>query len=438
MEDLTTFANGDDQRFTALVVDDDAFSRGTATRILRMLGAGSVMEAADGEQALGYFAALDRPPDVILCDLKMPLMDGIEVVRVLSAWGSITPIILVSGTDGRVLHSAQQVAAHLGTRSLRAIPKPLTPGTLQAALSELGIKLGTFLPTGVGQPPSQPCRTGPPCVAPGMSVHPRVRLASGLVTGAQLVQTQDEVRLPPEVTGWSDPTRTMLTSLADCLSAWRVAGGVHGLSFRLPADSVAIPDLPRRIEAVAEGADLSPGHLTIGIPSEGWHAHASARELVVHLSLMGFRLRLEGFGPGTSGSLALEAPFDEIGIDPRLATAAMHDARAAADLATAIALAENVGAVVDCGGIDTPHQRLFLQRAGCSTGWGAAIAGTIDALALAVWLVESQIAGGGGASAEYGQPPAYRGARPMTDQSGSPSGGMTSPVSIRPNPARDR
>jgi CheY-like chemotaxis protein len=70
--------------FTALVVDDDGFSRRTATRILSRLGASSVLEAGDGDEALACVNALEAPVDVLLCDLKMPKVDGIETIQALT------------------------------------------------------------------------------------------------------------------------------------------------------------------------------------------------------------------------------------------------------------------------------------------------------------------------------------------------------------------
>ena len=121
---------------SALVVDDDDFSRRTASRILRRLGMASVTEAAGGEEALRCVASLQAPLDLILCDLKMPGVDGVETLRSLAAAKVCSLIILVSGADGRVLRSARQMAASFGIGTLRSIEKPLTMQKLQDILAE--------------------------------------------------------------------------------------------------------------------------------------------------------------------------------------------------------------------------------------------------------------------------------------------------------------
>ena len=121
---------------SALVVDDDDFSRHTASHILRRLGVGSVAEAAGGAEALQCVASLRAPLDLILCDLKMPGVDGVEFLRSLADANVRALIILVSGADSRVLRSARQMAASFGIRSLYSIEKPLTSQKLQGMLAE--------------------------------------------------------------------------------------------------------------------------------------------------------------------------------------------------------------------------------------------------------------------------------------------------------------
>ncbi len=83
-----------------LVVDDDANSRALLRRILNSHGH-EVVEAADGNKALE--AVDEYPPDLILLDIVMPHMDGIELCRSLKGNPSTAPIpiLLVTGTNDR-------------------------------------------------------------------------------------------------------------------------------------------------------------------------------------------------------------------------------------------------------------------------------------------------------------------------------------------------
>jgi two-component system KDP operon response regulator KdpE len=80
----------------ALIIDDDP-------QIRRALRAGlerngyTVELAASGEQGLD--AAAEQPPDVVILDLAMPGLDGLEVCRQLREWSSV-PIIVLSVREG--------------------------------------------------------------------------------------------------------------------------------------------------------------------------------------------------------------------------------------------------------------------------------------------------------------------------------------------------
>jgi CheY-like chemotaxis protein len=61
-----------------LVVEDDPLARSMLVALVRTFGVG-VSEAADGEEALHQ--VLHRRPDLILCDLQMPVLDGFGFIR---------------------------------------------------------------------------------------------------------------------------------------------------------------------------------------------------------------------------------------------------------------------------------------------------------------------------------------------------------------------
>jgi two-component system, cell cycle response regulator DivK len=82
-----------------LVVDDTETNLKLARDVLRANGLRTV-EAASGAQALELAASVQ--PDVILLDLQLPDMDGIEVVRELRARTSTSPIPVVALTALRI------------------------------------------------------------------------------------------------------------------------------------------------------------------------------------------------------------------------------------------------------------------------------------------------------------------------------------------------
>jgi two-component system, response regulator PdtaR len=83
-----------------VLVDDEALIRMGMRVMLQDLGYAVVGEAADGQEAIERVAALD--PDVVIMDIKMPGMDGLEATRRIMATHPV-PIIVLTAYNQRSL-----------------------------------------------------------------------------------------------------------------------------------------------------------------------------------------------------------------------------------------------------------------------------------------------------------------------------------------------
>lgn len=83
-----------------LVVEDESDVRRTTERVLRQLGY-NVMTAADGEEGVEFFRAQHRRLTLVLLDLTMPGMDGVETLRSMKGIAPDVPVILMSGYNER-------------------------------------------------------------------------------------------------------------------------------------------------------------------------------------------------------------------------------------------------------------------------------------------------------------------------------------------------
>ncbi len=102
---------------TILVIDDEPLVRFSITAYLEDSGY-TCMEAQDGQEGLEVFAKFN--PDIVVTDLRMPRLDGFEVVKALQKMSPATPVIIITGTGD--LEAADQVKA-LGARD--CLFKPL-------------------------------------------------------------------------------------------------------------------------------------------------------------------------------------------------------------------------------------------------------------------------------------------------------------------------
>jgi len=66
-----------------LLVDDETHIRKYVALILKQLGATSIVEATNGQEAIDLFQ--QKKPDVVLLDISMPLMNGLETLKRLKA-----------------------------------------------------------------------------------------------------------------------------------------------------------------------------------------------------------------------------------------------------------------------------------------------------------------------------------------------------------------
>jgi CheY-like chemotaxis protein/anti-sigma regulatory factor (Ser/Thr protein kinase) len=100
-----------DATYSVLVVDDSAMDLQLAGGIIRKIGGWTATFAADGKEAL---AALDRAtPDIVLTDLQMPEMDGLELVQAIRAKHPTVPVILMTahGSEDIAIRALQKGAA---------------------------------------------------------------------------------------------------------------------------------------------------------------------------------------------------------------------------------------------------------------------------------------------------------------------------------------
>jgi CheY-like chemotaxis protein len=119
---------------SVLLVDDDDFALESMREALTPLRVSSIATATDGFDALRHIKASAQPPDILICDVYMPNMDGLEFLGHLAQMQFKGGVIVVSGLNIEMLDMARQIAIGSGLRLLGAFSKPVAPGQLWAAM----------------------------------------------------------------------------------------------------------------------------------------------------------------------------------------------------------------------------------------------------------------------------------------------------------------
>jgi CheY-like chemotaxis protein len=117
-----------------LIVDDNEFSRELTSAVLEGLGVSDIYTAENGRDALNLLKFLQQAPDLLVCDVFMPDMDGIEFLSMLCTLRYKGRILLASGLDVNMMAVAKTVAESGGLDLVGAYTKPLTPDILAQAL----------------------------------------------------------------------------------------------------------------------------------------------------------------------------------------------------------------------------------------------------------------------------------------------------------------
>jgi CheY-like chemotaxis protein len=132
------------QGLNILVVDDNAYMRRLTRMMLTNLGAKSVLEAPDGLAALEVIRTAD--PDVMLLDWDMPVLNGIEVLRIVRSFARPNlPVIMLTT---RAKRSYVNEALRAGANEF--LLKPTSPKALCDRLMSIVfkprpmVKVGTF------------------------------------------------------------------------------------------------------------------------------------------------------------------------------------------------------------------------------------------------------------------------------------------------------
>jgi CheY-like chemotaxis protein len=124
-------AAGDARPARILVVDDSLTSRSLVVRMLRPDGH-ALIEASNGREALRR--AENSVFDVVITDLFMPDMDGIELIRAMKRRSLGPSIIVLSAADADGPGSLLDAASLFG--AVAALQKPAAPPELRRAVRE--------------------------------------------------------------------------------------------------------------------------------------------------------------------------------------------------------------------------------------------------------------------------------------------------------------
>ncbi|HEV2775083.1 MAG TPA: EAL domain-containing protein [Solirubrobacteraceae bacterium] len=387
-------AAGSFARLSVLVVEDHAFQRRTALALLRGLGVGTLAEACDGSAALELLAQ-SRPPDVIVCDIDMPGMDGVEFIRRVAQRGLASAVAIASGLDRRVLDAVQSVGQGYGLQVLGAVEKPLTARRLRELLE-------AYRPPRrrrEGDGPAPSAQALDEALAQNRidgALQPIVDFASGRMSAAQLVARWQQPGAPAigqdgfeHLLADERLAARFVDRLTELLCVAlrdldRSATPID-LWIRLPAAALADLTLADRLVERVRGCGGDPWRIVCALGASALRRDA-ALHVLARLRVKGFGLCLDDFGGDRAAAQQLESgPFTAVRLAEHVICGAHGDPTRVAVLQDAIDVARGVELPVVGGGCETAHDFELLLELGCDFGQGEVIAGAMQASRLRDW-----------------------------------------------------
>jgi EAL domain-containing protein (putative c-di-GMP-specific phosphodiesterase class I) len=369
--------------------------------LLRNLGVGQVIDAADGAAALALLAT-KAPPDVVLCDIDMPGMDGLEFIRHVAEGELAEAVIIASALDAKVVQAVRALGEGYGVQVLGAIEKPLTARRLGELLESYRPRRGprsrfSSAAGGVAVSASE-ARIALEEGRIAFHLRPSVDVATGQLAAADAVarwHDADKGWIPPSTFVPLLEREALLGALTSraidgaCahLAGAAAASGAVAIAIDLPPTEIHDPTFADRTADGVRAAGVDPALLTFELDERAFrNAAGAALGLLTRLRVKGFGVGLDGFGAGHASFEQLRAvPLTELKLAPALVAGAGRDPRQAAVLEEAIELGRRLDVVIVGDGCDSEDDLSTLLALGCDRVQGAFIADAMSADELQGW-----------------------------------------------------
>ena len=366
----------------ALVVDDDPLMTELIAMLLRDCGFAQIDTANSGQAALEHLSL--HATHVLICDLNMPGMDGIQLMSRIAELDQRPAIILVSGEHSRILDSSRQFAEAKQLTLLGVLRKPVAREPLISVLDLYRSDIDVPRPDTAHVPLDVAYLSkGIAGEALRLFYQPKIDLRSGDLVGVEALLH------------WTDPTSGVVPSaqivdaaekfdLIDDLTLAVLARAARdrktaadrGISIDF-AINVSLKNLQnaniveRMLEIVSSESN-EPSDFTLEITETHLVDDlAKVLEPLLRLRLLGFKIALDDYGTGASSmQLLSQLPSTELKIDRSFVTAAPRSTQGRAFMQSAVELGRQMGQSIVAEGIETEEQRVLTLELGCQIGQG--------------------------------------------------------------------
>jgi EAL domain-containing protein (putative c-di-GMP-specific phosphodiesterase class I)/DNA-binding NarL/FixJ family response regulator len=394
----------DFQKLHVMVVEDSALQRQYAMDLLFKLGLKNIVAAADGRQALELLDQLDKPIQILVCDLEMPDIDGIELIRRIALTG-LRPAVIMASTHEELQNTVQKMVVAYELVFLGALEKPLVAETL-ADLLQSYFTLQTRRQknqSGVPEFTREDLWHALENKQFYCDVQPKVTLSTGLLKGVECLARWQHpeygvispARFIPlaENSDIIEPLTLYLIEYSlEYLQQWLDRGLNLSAAVNIPPRILHNPSLIDGIVDVCERKSIPPSHVMLEVTESAIMENlAQALGSLARLRIRGFGLSCDDYGTGYSSLQQLsQVPFSELKIDQSLVNGVATNRALQVILDSALGMARRLGITAVAEGVETEDDWHFLRQSGCEIAQGYLIGRPMPASQLIDWIRESR------------------------------------------------
>ncbi len=341
------------------------------------------------ELATDFFEQITmfKPNSLLVLDLNMPKMDGIEVMRRLATVKNPPALILISGHDLGVLHSAEKLGKVHNLEIICSLNKPIHLGKFQGIIQQYYASLG------------KPKYTNHAKHTSGIEAdellyaieneqmvlcyQPQIEISSDKPISCEaLIRWQhpqkglifpDEFIPMTEENGWMKlMTRWVIRNAVEQEQLWLDQGYGLPISVNISSDDITSLALPEQVSELLEAKKLNPTMLTLEVTESALMGElVTSLDILTRLRLKGIGLSIDDFGTGYSSLSQLhKIPFSELKVDRSFVMSMLEDDEAKAIVKTCIMLGHELNMQVVAEGVESKEHLELLREMGCDIAQG--------------------------------------------------------------------
>ena len=382
-----------------LIAEDDRFSQKVLAEMLKDSNVSNVDFADSGDVVLAKIDS-HADPDLLICDLHMPGVDGIDLLRMLGERDFKGEIIVISGCDKRIIKAACKMAVHYKLNLTGGLEKPIDSRKLARLIRYCGENKKAlqanndqlvFTEEEIEQAISQAH------IVPYF--QPQVDVETGEVFCVEcLARWQHPGRgllLPgdflPQLKAFN-----LLESFNEMLfvAALKEFKHLHSdcniphMAFNLPPECLNNPELAARYQHHVTSVGLKTEDIIIEVLESHYEETQELPVAVLnHLRLKGFGLSVDDFGTGYSSlDRVSKVPVTGVKVDKRFVLEAHDDEVARSIIRNTVHLANELNLKTVAEGIENMDDWVLMRELGCNYIQGYLVARPKIASQFKIWL----------------------------------------------------